>query len=361
MIDLALLGWNDFFAAELAALARPDLEPGRVAGEDRHRYDVYTQSGVVQAEVTGRLLYLVDTPADLPKVGDWVALVTLDDGERAFIQSVLGRRSKLSRKVPGRKSDEQILAANLDVLFIVQGLDDDYSPRRLERYLAMAFEDEVRPIIVLNKTDVCLDVEARVAEIERIAAGVPVLAVSAEREGVDALRRYLQPGMTFALVGSSGVGKSTIINKLAGEELQDTYEVNPKGSEGRHITTRRELILLPDGTVLIDTPGMRELQLLLAEQGLSDSFSDIELLATHCRFADCTHESEPNCAVRAAIAAGELDRGRLRNYQKLQREQAAIEARQDKSAYLARKEQVKAFSKRVKKMISENPKLRKNA
>jgi ribosome biogenesis GTPase len=328
MSALRDLGWDDFFASKLAASTTPGLEPGRVIAEDRHRFTVATERGEVHAEPSGKLLYSAASTADLPKVGDWVGLSVSSGDLSGVIHCVLERKSKVSRKAPEHRIEEQILAANVDVLFIVQGLDANYNLRRLERYLAMAHEGGVTPVVVLNKADLDQDHARRVAEVKTIAGAAAVVAISAEEGSVGPVRSFLKPGLTFAFMGSSGVGKSTIINRLVGEEIMPTAEVSDYEARGRHTTTRRELVILPDGALLIDTPGMRELQLWAGEEVLGEAFADIEALARSCHFSDCTHTHEARCAVRAALATGELEEERYRSYLKLQAELATLQERQ---------------------------------
>jgi ribosome biogenesis GTPase len=315
-------GWSEFFAAPFAPLAARGFEPGRVLLQHNKIYLLRTEAGELEAEATGRLRFHARGAGDLPAVGDWVALRRpADDAGGAKIHEILPRRSKFARKAAGRETEEQIVAANVDTVFLVTGLDNDYNPRRVERYLIMAFESGAAPVVVLNKADVAEDAAERRAEIERVAPGVPVLLLSAKRgEGVEQLSPYVGRGRTVALMGSSGVGKSTILNRLVGADVQRTQEVRLSDARGRHTTTHRELFLLPQGGLVLDTPGMRELQLLVSERGLRETFEEIEETAARCRFTDCRHEGEPGCAVREALDSGALDPERYQNYQKMQAE-----------------------------------------
>jgi ribosome biogenesis GTPase len=288
-------------------------------------------------------------------VGDWVALQLHNQNTEATIHHLLPRRSQFARKAAGHQTMAQVVAANVDTLFLMAGLDGDFNPRRIERYLVMAWESGANPVIVLNKADLCPNLEDKLALLEPVALGVPVHPVSAvSGEGLGALAVYLQPGQTVALVGSSGVGKSTLTNYLLGTQQQATQTVRADDSKGRHTTSHRQLLLLPSGALLIDTPGMRELQLWSTADGLDDTFSDVEELASQCKFRDCQHQSEPGCAVLAAIAAGHLDPQRLRSYQKLQKEQQWLEQRQDQRASL----NTKRRWKQITKTMRHNPKQR---
>ena len=329
--ELEALGWSEVLAAQFEPYESEGLIPARVAVEHRSAYVVYTTAGELPAEVVGRLRFEAASPADLPAVGDWVAVRT-HDGGAATIHAVLPRKSKFSRKVTLSNAEEQIVAANVDTVLLVSGLGHDLNVRRIERYLALAWESGAEPVVVLTKADLVDDVAAAVAEIETVAFGVPVLAVSGiTGAGVEQLEPYLRPGRTAALLGSSGVGKSTLVNYLLGTDLLATNELRSDG-RGRHTTSHRQLIRIPGGALLLDTPGMRELQLWEADEGLDTTFDDIARLASECRFNDCAHETEPGCAVRAALESGVLDADRLASYRKLERELALLERRLDARA-----------------------------
>jgi ribosome biogenesis GTPase len=333
--DLELLGWTAELSAAFEPYAGAGLAAGRVGAQHRGAYVLYTEDGDVPAEVTGRLRYTA-AAGDLPAVGDWVAARILAGELRAVIEDVLPRRSAFRRNDADltRSGDvhEQVIAANIDVALLVSALVQDLSVRRLERYLATAWESGADPVVVLTKADLCEDVLARVAEVEAVVFGVPVVAVSnVTGEGLDELRRLVGPGRTAALLGSSGVGKSTLVNRLLGRDVQVVREIRADG-RGRHTTTHRELFLLPDGGLLVDTPGLRVLQLLDAEAGLETAFEDVEALAASCRFGDCRHATEPGCAVREALSSGALAPERLASYVKLQRELAFLERKGDKRA-----------------------------
>jgi ribosome biogenesis GTPase / thiamine phosphate phosphatase len=346
---LESLGWDAAWASELEGLEQPDLIPGRVAAQHRGAYAVWTESGDIRAEVAGALHYQRSVGGVLPAVGDWVGLRGRPENGRATIHAVLWRRSAIARKTADRNSVDQVLAANVDAVFLLTGLDDDFSLRRLERYLATAWESGAEPVVVLTKTDLCAEVAEHVLEAEGVAIGVPVLPVSnLTGDGIDAVEAYVRPGKTAVLLGSSGVGKSSLLNRLAGRELMRTAEIAADGT-GRHTTTHRELLRLESGGLVIDTPGLRELQLF--EGDLSSAFSDVEELAADCRFRDCAHQREPGCAVLTAVDNGVLELDRLRSWRKLQRELASIAARADKRLHAERKRRWKQHARYVRSNV----------
>jgi ribosome biogenesis GTPase / thiamine phosphate phosphatase len=331
-MDLGSLGWDPHFETHFAPFAEQGLAPGRVTLEHQHIYRVHTGEREPLAHVSGRFRHHAAGRHEYPAVGDWVA-VRLREGHRGLIQAVLPRKSRFSRKVAGTTTEEQVVAANIDTLFLMSGLDGDFSPRRIERYLVAAWEGGAQPVVVLNKADLVERVEPALEQVRRIAPSVPVHAIScATLHGLDTLAPYTAPGQTIALLGSSGVGKSTLINRLVGSDVQRTREVRARDSRGRHTTTHRELVVLPSGALLIDTPGMRELQLWDTAGSLTETFDDIEALASGCFFRNCRHGNEPRCAVRDAVERGELSAERLDSYHRLQREHDVLEARQDERA-----------------------------
>lgn len=343
------LGWRDFFADQLDPELDGSLVPARVVRQDLDRYHLLTGDGERGAILPGRMRIDVATRAALPTVGDWV--LCRESGEEAeaplVIERVMERFSKFSRKEAGDRFEEQVVAANVDTVFIVSGLDNNFNPSRIERYLVLAWNSGAAPVIVLSKSDLCDNVEERLEALEAVAMATPIVVASALTEaGIDSLRQWLIAGRTVALLGSSGVGKSTLINALLGFERFETGEVRVGDSKGRHTTTYRELVAVPSGGLLIDTPGMREIQ-IWADDGLG-GFDDVEELASQCRFNDCRHESEPGCAVREAIEAGQLDVRRLDSWHKFKRELAHFEEKQDISLRAEKKQERRSFSKRIR-------------
>jgi ribosome biogenesis GTPase len=349
-MNLNCLGWSNFFAHSFEPYRQQGFSVARVAIEYKNIYTLYSEQGELSAKVAGKLRHQATQPQDFPAVGDWVIIRVRDSEKQATIHEILPRKSKFSRKAVGNKTEEQIVAANVDTVFLVSGLDGDFNPRRIERYLILAWESGANPVIVLNKSDLCRSLESCLAEVEAIAIGVPIVVLSAtHHQGLDAsLTSYLQPGQTVALLGSSGVGKSTITNQLKGETVQAVQSVRQGDDRGRHTTTHRQLILLSTGGLIIDTPGMREIQIWAGDESLQETFADIETLAQECRFRDCQHHQEPGCAVQQALAEGLLDYSRFLSYQKLQKELAYSARKQDQRAQLAEKERWKKIHKAMR-------------
>jgi ribosome biogenesis GTPase len=344
------LGWDDSRARDIEPWAgKAGFQPGRVIIGFNYLYRVGTDEGEVEAVLSGRLKHRAERQGELPAVGDWVVLRKGRDENRGAIVAVLPRRSRFSRRMAGNVTDEQVVAANVDVIFIVMSLDDDYSVRRLERYLLMARESGAEPVVLLTKPDLCSDLPACVADVAAASGDAPVHVLSPKlNQGLEHVARYVTVGRTAALLGSSGVGKSTIINRLVGTDVQKTREVRESDSKGRHTTTHRELVTLPGGGLMIDTPGMRELQLWDAAESVRGTFDDVEALAAGCHFTDCRHRDEPRCAVKAAVEEGRLPAARLDSYLTLQTELAYLARQQDEREQIETKRRGKIGAKAMR-------------
>jgi ribosome biogenesis GTPase len=356
-VSITLWGWNSYFEACWRGGDWRNAVPARVVAQQRKFWRLAGDFGECWAEASGKLRLRGAEGRDWPAVGDWVVVELPGANTTAVIQEVLSRRSKFVRKSPGKKIEEQVIAANVDTALLVSALDGDFNPRRVERYLAQCWESGARPVIVLNKADASEEAREKSAEMERVAIGTAVCVVSARTgQGFRELEEFLRPGQTLVLLGSSGVGKSTIANRLLGEAVQEVRSVRESDSKGRHTTTARELFALPGGALLMDTPGLREMQLWDAEQGVAQAFADIDALAAQCRFLDCGHEGEPGCAVLAAISAGILDVARLENRRKLLREQEFLRRKVDPEARHEHKEQWKRLHRAQREKYQQRAK-----
>jgi len=325
--------------------------PARVIRQDRSGYVLLSKTGRLSAKVAGKL-FLGGLKGMIPTVGDWVAIENRPEENTTIIRELLPRKTKFSRKAAGESLNEQVVAANVDIVFLVSGLDKEFNIRRMERYLTLTWDSGARPVIVLNKADLCEDVNGRLRQVESIAPGVDVYIVSAiQGKNIDNLRKYLSEGKTCTFLGSSGVGKSTLVNGLLGEERMKTGEIRADDSRGRHVTSHKELVFAPGGGMIIDTPGMRELQLLGTDENLQGAFQDIKELAANCRFRNCSHQNEPDCAVREALESGELDKNRYLSYLKLKRELGRTTLRKSDTEKRLERARDKATGKLYKRII----------
>ncbi|AEG60396.1 ribosome small subunit-dependent GTPase A [Desulforamulus ruminis] len=347
-MNLISLGWNDFWEEHFRNYQQPGFKAGRIAAEYKGIYRVYTEKGDFLAGISGKMRYQAAVRDHFPAVGDWVVLRDEDEAS-PVIHAVLPRKSKFSRKVAGKATEEQIIAANVDTVFLVTALNKDFNLRRIERYLTLAWESGANPVIVLSKADLCQDIPNKVQNAEAIALGVPVYVISSiTGQGIESLEFHLGEGRTVALLGSSGAGKSTLINRLMGKPAQRTRDIRQGDDRGKHTTTSRELFLLPRGGLVVDTPGLRELQLWDSHEGFHETFEDVEFYAGQCRFTDCRHTSEPGCAVKRALAEGKLDPARFNHYLKLQKELAYLSRKENQQELLADKARWKKIHKEMK-------------
>jgi len=343
-MKLSDLGFDQWFEALSAEFIQEGCGFARVSAVDRGAYLIRNESGEVTAELAGKLSYQIESPVDLPCVGDWVSAQYYDNGTAAIIHRVLPRKTFLRRKSAGVNVDFQMIAANLDTAFIVQSCHFDFNPHRLDRYLVMAADGHVEPVVILTKTDLITrdELDQKLAIIGSVTKAKVLAFSTLTGSGFDEFRQMLTPGKTYCLLGSSGVGKTTIINRLMGREAFHTKTVSATG-EGTHTTSRRQLTILSQGAMLIDTPGMRELGLVGTDDGLDSGFEEFVRLAVHCRYPDCSHEREPGCAVRAAVKRGDLSEDRYSSYIKLKKESEFHAL-----SYLDKRKKDKAFGKFIK-------------
>ncbi len=348
-MNLHDLGFSPWFQAQQDALFKPDLRIARVSSVNKNSFLVRNETCEVFAELVGSLAFNIETPLDMPTVGDWVTVQYHNNESFAVIHGVFPRQSVLRRKTPFKKVDFQLIAANIDAAFIIQAIDFDFNLRRLERYLVMVEEGHIEPVLLLTKSDLVEQdyIQQRIDEVQQAHIHCPVHPLSnLTGSGLEQIRALLQPGKTYCLLGSSGVGKSTLINNLMGRDQFETNTVRDKDGKGRHTTTRRELIVLDEGAMLIDTPGMRELANIGAEEGIDEVFADLQELSQGCRFSDCSHTREKGCALLAAVENGAVSEERYRNYLKLLKESDVYQM-----SYLERRQKEKQFGKRVKEVM----------
>jgi ribosome biogenesis GTPase / thiamine phosphate phosphatase len=347
-VFLKELGWNPYFESMWQEQNNSGCVRARVVSQQRGLWRIAGDFGERWSVPSGKMRAAAQAGGDWPAVGDWVA-AELESEQPAVLHAVLPRRSQFARKTAGKRVEQQVIAANVDTAFVVMALDGDFNLRRLERYLAQCWDSGASAVVLLNKADECGEVSARATEVERIALGTPVFALSAQTgQGLEALASFLTAGQTIVLLGSSGVGKSTLVNRWLGRGLQAVRPVREKDSRGRHTTTTRQLLLLPSGALVIDTPGLRELQLWDASDGVARTFADLDQLAAQCRFRDCRHENEPGCAVQAALLAGDLDEARLESRRKLEREQDFLRRKLDPEARTKAKHRIRILERGVR-------------
>lgn len=350
-MKLKNLGFNAFFQKHLENCQLEKCSVGRICAEYKENYKLFSEFGELNANISGKFRNNCTKREDFPAVGDWVLFDYIENENKAIIQEVCPRKSKFSRKVAGQQTQEQIIASNVDFAFIVCALNYDFNLRRIERYLSLIWQSGATPVVILTKSDLCSNVQDKISEVENIALGVGIHAISnISVDGIEVLQKYFVDNKTVVLLGSSGVGKSSLINNLAKENIMKVNVLRSNMEKGRHTTTHKQMILLPNGGLIIDTPGIRELQLWDAEDGISQAFSDIEELAKSCKFGDCTHINEPDCAVQKAIKVGIIDASRLDNYLKVQKEQQYLTIRQTQSAAKVERDKWKNIHKQAKNL-----------
>ncbi|MFZ1322580.1 MAG: ribosome small subunit-dependent GTPase A [Ignavibacteria bacterium] len=338
------IGWKDFFEDQLTESDK-DLIPGRVIICNKNNYLISTGDAEVTGEVSGKFHFNAESKNDFPAVGDWVLLRNFEEYDNAIIERVLKRKSKLSRNSAGFKLEEQILASNIDTVFIITSLNQDINLRRLERYISLIVDNKLTPVVILSKSDLCENIDEKYSEVKTISGISDIYVVSALNNfGVDDLKTYFEENKTVAVIGSSGVGKSTLINCLNGESVMDVSDISLYKDKGRHTTTHRELVFLKDGGAIIDTPGMRELQLWEGSEGLTEAFPDIEKYLGHCKYSNCEHDTEEGCAIKEAIERGEFDENRFKSYKKLEREITRFENKTNKKALMKEKKKWKKLT-----------------
>ncbi len=344
-------GWDTRWAETFGDDAAKGFFPARLIEEQRGLFQIMSEHGIKSARTPGKMRHKAADRADLPAVGDWVSAESVQNEKVVLIRRILPRRTKLSRKAAGETMEEQVIAANLDTVLVMTAFNADFNMRRLERFLTVSLESGAVPVLLINKLDACEAPGPYLEQAKAAAGAAPVIAISAKTAaGLDALNAWIKPGRTVGLIGSSGVGKSTLVNRLAGNEEIKTAQTRSKDERGRHTTTHRQLFILPNGGILLDTPGMREMQFWDSEQGLAKTFDEIEALAPSCKFKDCAHDSEPGCAVKAAVAAGTLAADRLDSWSKLKREAAAEAKRREPAMLAAEKKRTEADARALKKL-----------
>lgn len=348
-MELKNLGFDAFFQKHLQECKFENLSIGRICAEYKENYKLFSESGELNAIISSKFRNECRASEDFPAVGDWVLFDFMQGENKAIIRQVFPRKSKFSRKVAGEQTQEQIIASNVDFAFIVCALNYDFNLRRIERYLSLIWQSGATPVVILTKADLCSNVQDKISEVENIAFGVDVHSISnISAEGIEVLERYFANYKTVVLLGSSGVGKSSLINNLANEDVMKVNVLRNGIDKGRHTTTHKQMLILQNGGLIIDTPGIRELQLWDADDGISQTFSDIEEIAKSCKFGNCTHSNEPDCAVKKAIEEGLLDRNRFENYQKVQKEQVYLTSRQSQSAAKVERDKWKSIHKQIK-------------